>query len=71
MLLIPAEGAMWGSHQLELSSSLRNLNSAANGGKNRKDILKKCVGNVLFRADKTCFLFKKIKIVRMKNVFNI
>lgn len=69
MLLTPAEGAMWGSDQLELSSSLRNLNSAANGGKNRKAILKNCVGNVLFRADKTYFLFKKKKICEDEKCF--
>lgn len=53
MLLVSAEGAMWCSDQPELSSSLRNLNSAANSGRNHKDILKKHVGNVLLRADKT------------------
>lgn len=53
MLLVSAEGAMWWSDQPELSSSLRNLNSAANSGKNHKDILEKHVGHVLLRADKT------------------
>lgn len=67
MLLVSAEGAMWCSDQPALSSSLRNLNSAANSGKNHKDILKKHVGHVLLRADKTWFLLKKKKkIVRMK-----
>lgn len=41
--------------QPELSSFLRDLNSAANSGKNHIDILKKRVENVLFRADRPVF----------------
>lgn len=64
MLLTAAEGAMC-LDQPELSSSLRSLNSAANSGKNIKDILKKYVGNVLLGADKICFYFKKIWRMKM------
>lgn len=67
MLLLPKIGCFL--HLLKVQCGVPtslNLNSAANSGKNHKDILKKQVGDVLFRADKTCFLFNKKKIVRMK-----
>jgi len=65
VLVTPAEGAMWGSDQPELSFSL-NLNSAASRGKNHKDVLKKACRKCFIRIRPGFIEEKKNQIVRMK-----